>query len=170
MYFYSFAIISSWRRCSISFLHIWISFPQGSFVPKLAQWVCWRRSRKCKVYRWTMENRWSEKFTWALSSGVKNIKPMELGSCHKEFSREMSKLFKYKPLKVITLPSLFLCHQVLKTAMPFLSLFSISCCCLCHALACLSVCFSLFLYIVLLKVVFGLLLSRFPSGCWVGTR
>jgi hypothetical protein len=50
VYFYSFAIISPWRRCSPSFEQTWIPSPKDDLCQvclKLAVWF-WRRSQKCK--------------------------------------------------------------------------------------------------------------------------
>ena len=76
MYFRYFTIISPWKRADPLFEQTWIPLTQGCFVPSLVEIgpvVLEKKTKMWKVYRQTdrqtTDDRWSEKLTWAFSSG-----------------------------------------------------------------------------------------------------
>ena len=80
--------ISSKITSFTSFEQIWIPFTQGCFVPSLVEIspvVLEKKMKMCKVYRQTdrqtTDNRWSEKLTWAFSSGeLKSMSDAAVGN------------------------------------------------------------------------------------------
>ena len=93
MYFHYFVIISPWKRTGPSFEQTWIPFTQGYFVPSLVEIgpvVLEKKMKMWKVYRrtdgqtdrQTTDDRWSEKLTWAFSSG--ELKTKVLSKCQSE--------------------------------------------------------------------------------------
>ena len=95
MYFHYFVIISPWKGQGPSFEQTWISFTQGCFMPSLVEIgkvVLEKKMKMWKVYRQTdgrtTDEWWSEKLTWAFSSGeLKNNQLIEAFNLNDDIHR-----------------------------------------------------------------------------------